>query len=122
MLAALALTVLSLGSLRRVEAVGDSMLPTLAAGDRLLVVRTLGGWLVRPGTLVAVRDPRPEARDRVLLKRVRAVEGNRLDVRGDNPSASTDSRTFGFVPRRAMVGVVLWRYHPADRVGRLGRP
>jgi nickel-type superoxide dismutase maturation protease len=112
---------LALGSLRRIEAVGDSMLPTLAAGDRLLAVRAAGGRLVAPGRVVAVRDPRPEASARVLLKRVHAVDGDRLDVRGDNPAASTDSRSFGPVSRRAVVGVALYRYHPPERAGFLGR-
>jgi nickel-type superoxide dismutase maturation protease len=117
----LVLGALAAGSLRRLEAVGDSMLPTLQAGDRLLLVRAMGGRLAVPGRVVAVRDPRFDAGGRILLKRVRAYDGDRVEVRGDNPRASTDSRTFGPVPRRAVVGVALWRYHPAERAGWLGR-
>ncbi|HEX2064345.1 MAG TPA: S26 family signal peptidase, partial [Acidimicrobiales bacterium] len=53
--------------LRRVEVQGDSMRPTLLAGDRLLVLR-LGP--VRPGDLVVVADPRQP--DRRMVKRVAA--------------------------------------------------
>jgi inner membrane protease subunit 1 len=42
----------------------------------------------------------------------------RVDVRGDNEAASTDSRHFGPVPRRAVRGRVLYRYGPPARAGR----
>jgi len=90
---------------RRVVVEGASMEPTLSEGDRLLVVRA---WRARPGDLVVLRDPR-EGR-RILVKRVTSVVGDDVTVHGDNPPASTDSRAFGPVPRRALVGRVLRRY------------
>lgn len=97
---------------RRVEVVGHSMEPTLAPGDRLLVVR-LGA--PRPGDVVAVADPRRP--DRLLVKRVAAVLGGDVVVRGDRPDHSTDSRSFGPVPRSSVVGRVVRRYAPAHRAG-----
>jgi len=97
---------------RRVTVEGMSMEPTLAPGDRLLVVRSTHP---RPGDLVVVRPP-GDAR-RVLVKRVSAVLGDEVVVRGDNPEASTDSRDFGPVPRQAVVGRVVRRYAPAWRAG-----
>ena len=98
------------------------MLPTLAPGDRLIVMR---GWRLRPGQIVAVPDPRPGDRSvrsgRVLVKRLAAVEGDAVTLVGDNPTESTDSRTFGPVNRRAVLGVAVYRYAPAERAGRLGR-
>jgi nickel-type superoxide dismutase maturation protease len=104
--------------LRRVEVAGDSMLPALAPGDRLLVLRH-PRWRWRAGQLAAFSDPR-DANALLLVKRVVAVTPGGLDVRGDNPAASTDSRTFGPVPRSLTVGPVLYRYWPRDRAGRLG--
>jgi nickel-type superoxide dismutase maturation protease len=98
----------------RVQVSGTSMLPTLHAGDRLLVRRTRR---VRPGDLVVVPDPREPTR--VLVKRVRAIRVHGIEVAGDNPGASTDSRTFGVVPRRSLVGRAVYRYAPARRSGRL---
>jgi nickel-type superoxide dismutase maturation protease len=98
----------------RVEVDGDSMLPTLLPGDRLFVVH---GLRPRPGDLVTLPDPRSPAR--VVVKRVTAVAGDEtVEVRGDNPQASTDSRTFGPVPARSVRGRVVYRYFPEPRRGR----
>ena len=99
---------------RRVEVVGDSMLPTLAPGDRLLVVRVRG---LRPGDLVAVTDPRSARR--TMVKRVGALGPEGVTVLGDNPVASTDSRTLGPLAPTAVHGRVVYRYFPDDRRGLL---
>ena len=91
---------------------GSSMSPVLEAGERLVVV-PMG--TVRSGQLVAVRDPRLPTR--VLVKRVHAIDRDGIDVRGDNPGASTDSRQFGPVAPGAIIGRVVYRYHPPGRSG-----
>jgi nickel-type superoxide dismutase maturation protease len=101
--------------LRRLEVEGASMRPTLEPGDRLVVRRAGRRRVYRPGELVAVRDPRRPGR--LLVKRVAAVGPEGLDVRGDNPAESTDSRQFGPVGHRDVVGVVVHRYGPARRGG-----
>jgi nickel-type superoxide dismutase maturation protease len=92
------------------------MEPTLQPGDRLLLVPA---WWLQPGQVVGVRDPRNH--DRVLVKRVTAVDrpGRLVTVVGDNLAASTDSRTFGAVPMASVVGRAAYRYAPSGRVGRL---
>lgn len=94
---------------------GMSMAPTLQPGDRLLVRR----WPRRlaPGALVVVAAP-PAPR-RLVVKRVVSVRGAQVTVRGDNPEASTDSRTYGPVPRAALRGRVVYRYAPPERAGPL---
>ena len=99
---------------RRVLVTGMSMAPTLLPGDRLLVVRSRR---LRPGDLVAVADPRRSGR--LLVKRVAAVSGGLVELRGDNPRHSTDSRVFGRVPRRSVRGRVVRRYGPPARRGPL---
>ena len=99
---------------RRVEVLGESMLPALAPGDRLLVVRPARA---RVGDLVAVVDPRTPAR--TMVKRVAARGADGVTVLGDNPAASTDSRTLGPVAPRAVRGRAVYRYFPDDRRGLL---
>ncbi len=88
------------------------MEPTLAPGDRLLVVRARG---LHAGDVVAVRDPRDSRR--VLVKRIGAVLEDGIVLRGDNPGASTDSRSFGPVPAAAVLGRVVRCYAPSWRAG-----
>ena len=82
---------------------------------RLLV----GRWLrPRAGDLVVLRDP--EQPSVFIVKRVASVEPNGdLVVRGDNPNVSRDSRHFGRVARRLVVGRAFYRYLPGARRGRL---
>lgn len=103
--------------LGRVEVVGDSMLPALAEGDRLLVVRGTRAGRFGVGDVVAVTDPRMP--DRTLVKRVarRGPEG--VTVLGDNASASTDSRELGPVAAASIRGRVVYRYFPESRRGRM---
>jgi signal peptidase I len=86
------------------------MLPTLAPGDRLLVLR----WprrLLRPGHLVALKTA-----ERTVVKRVAARTETTADLRGDNAGASTD---YLAAPLSDVLGRVVYRYAPTDRAGRV---
>ena len=100
----------AIGAFRVVD---TSMQPALRPGDRLLAAR----WLrPLPGTLVVFRDP--EATSAILVKRVLMVTQNGdLEVRGDNPNVSRDSRDFGPVPRSLVIGRAFYRYLPHTRRG-----
>jgi len=91
--------------LRRVQVAGQSMAPHLLPGDRLLVSPVPP---IRPGDVVALRDPRDHVR--VLVKRVTAISPAGVTVHGDNAAASTDSRSFGPVPARLVLGRSVVRY------------
>ena len=103
--------------LGRVEVVGDSMLPALAPGDRLVVVRGARAGRAGVGEIVAVTDPRTPGR--TLVKRVAARRSEGVIVLGDNPAASTDSRALGPVAETAIRGRAVYRYFPESRRGRL---
>lgn len=105
------------GRVRRVVVEGDSMLPSLAEGDRLVVVRSRSA---RVGDIVALRDPADSAR--LLVKRVVVVRASGLEVRGDNQAMSRDSRAFGVVAPSQVIGRAVYRYFPASRVGALRQP
>jgi nickel-type superoxide dismutase maturation protease len=101
----------------RIEVSGPSMSPALADGDRLLLWRSHSR--LRPGDLVALRDPHDSGR--LLVKRVASLGSTGLVVHGDNPDWSRDSRSFGTVPRASIIGRPVYRYHPPARAGRLRR-
>ena len=100
------------------------MMPALLPGERLLFNR-LAFVRDRPraGDIVLVSHPlRPEFR---LVKRLAGVPGDAIDgntlgrgeywVLGDNESESTDSREFGPVHRRDLLGRAWVRYWPTAR-------
>ncbi|HJP71960.1 MAG TPA: S26 family signal peptidase [Candidatus Limnocylindria bacterium] len=90
---------------------GRSMAPTLLSGDRLLVAR-LGP---RVGDVVLAADPRDGQRE--LVKRAVSIDAFGVTLRGDNPVASTDARTFGAIPAERVRWRVLLRYWPLERAG-----
>jgi signal peptidase I len=125
---AAALAALALGRflLVRVTVAGWSMAPTLRPGDRVLV-RRASARSVRRGDLVVFARPREEARS-WMIKRVLAGPGDpvpraevpvlwgyrehvvprgRFVVVGDNPADSYDSRQFGYVHAKGLLGVVV---------------
>ena len=103
-----------------VEVQGGSMAPALLPGDRLLVEsRSYLGRAPRPGEIVLAADPRHG--DRELIKRVTTVDeaAAAVDLRGDAPDKSTDSREFGAVALTNIRWRAAFRYWPPERVGRL---
>lgn len=109
--------VVAMARLDRVTVTGTSMAPALLPGDRVLILRTRR---VRVGDAVVFRDPRHPSRE--VVKRVVALgPGGMIEARGDHAAASTDSRTFGPVPRALVVGRVIYRYAPTARAGRMRR-
>jgi nickel-type superoxide dismutase maturation protease len=86
---------------------GASMEPPLWAGDHLLTRPT---WLgpIRAGQVVVVADPTDPSH--LVVKRVDRADGGEVVVTGDNPAASTDSRTWGPLRPAAVRRVVLRRW------------
>jgi nickel-type superoxide dismutase maturation protease len=94
------------------------MVPSLLPGDCLLAdPAAYRERLPRVGELVLVPDPREP--ERLLVKRAAGVDARGwLLISGDDPSASTDSRTFGAVDPATLEGRPWFRYWPLARVGR----
>lgn len=116
-----AAALLALRRLDVVEVVGSSMSPALQPGDRLLVESlTYAVRAPRRGEVVLAPDPRATTRE--LIKRVAAVNAGEVELRGDHPAASTDSRAFGPIPAEALRWRVLGRYWPPLRFGPVEAP
>ncbi len=99
------LLLLLLGRRVRFAVRGDSMTPTLLDGDEVLV-NPHAYTRRRPavGDVVLVQHPlRSDVR---ALKRVAELRPQALWLLGDNPSGSTDSRSYGAVPDTKLLGRV----------------
>jgi nickel-type superoxide dismutase maturation protease len=114
-LAALARVLRWRAPLARYAVEGDSMEPAYRAGDRVIVNRlAYRRRAPAPGDVVVLRDP--ERPGRYLLKRVAPFpareppDPDAVYVLGDNAAGSRDSRSFGPVPRSAIVGRAWQRY------------
>lgn len=92
--AAVSLGVAALGRRNMVRVAGHSMEPSLWQGDLLFTVPARS-CMIRLGQIVVIDDPLQPDHD--VIKRVHRIAGDRVDVRGDNPDASTDSRTWGLI-------------------------
>ena len=91
-----------LGRRRRVRVVGDSMVPTLTAGEFVLVDPRRRPAVGR----LAVAD-HPNRPDLLVVKRVQSItDDGRYVLASDNPAAGTDSRTWGPLEPQAIVGTV----------------
>jgi nickel-type superoxide dismutase maturation protease len=99
----------------RLEVEGVSMVPVLAPGDRILVVRT---DQIAVGDVIAFSDP--DGVESIMVKRVAGIDRNSVRVEGDNFGASRDSRHFGPVPRSEIIGRVLWCYSSRHRPAQPG--
>lgn len=100
----------------RYEVAGESMRPTLSNGDWVIVDReAYARRLPRPGHVVLACDPREP--DREVVKRVMRVDlHDGAWLEGDNYEMSSDSRLYGTVPRRLILGRVRWRYWPGPGI------
>ncbi|PIE35338.1 nickel-type superoxide dismutase maturation protease [candidate division KSB3 bacterium] len=95
---------------RRFRITGMSMTPLLKPGDEILIdPRAYRRHSPCVGDIVVARHPyRMDVR---VIKRVAQVLNNdRYDLQGDNSIASTDSRSFGVVPRQHILGQVTSRF------------
>jgi len=93
-----------------VAVAGNSMEPTLKSGDWWLVRKT---QKIKPGQIVAFWEP--NRIDLLAVKRVDHQVAGSWWMLGDNPHTSVDSRSFGPVEPRHIVGRLLFRFRPMFR-------
>ena len=95
---------------RRVRVSGNSMLPLLKPGDEVLVdPKAYRQARPRPGDIVIAQHPR-RTNLHVIKRVVTVTENGNCILKGDNPSESTDSRTFGPVSPKQILGRVTGRF------------
>ncbi len=85
---------------------GNSMAPYVSANGYVLINRF--SYVFRDpkeGDVVVAKHPKT---GRLIVKRISAIQADRYVLRGDNERESTDSRGFGPVTKKMLVGKV-WR-------------
>lgn len=77
------------------------MEPTLTQGDDVLVLCWL--FKLEVGDLVVIKK-----QGRKMVKRVKKAEKDRIFAVGDNEKVSIDSRSFGWLFKKDIIGKVIW--------------
>ncbi len=90
---------------------GPSMLPTLTEGDRLLGLVPIH---LKVGDIVVFNH---EISSLKLIKRISFVDGERIEVIGDNDILSIDSKQFGYIDKSQIYCKIIFRYFPSNRAG-----
>lgn len=94
---------------KRVQVTGESMLPTLALGD-IVLVDTRAYITSSPTVGDIVLAHHPFQRNLSIIKRIAEItpEG-RIVLHSDNPKVGTDSRSFGSLSPQRIIGRVTCR-------------
>lgn len=83
---------------------GSSMHPTFKSGDTVLV-SNIPYFLKNP----AVEDLVVLKKGRYIIKRIKKIDGDRFFVEGDNKKESADSRNFGWINKKEIIGKVIYK-------------
>ena len=95
--------------LRLIKVKGDSLVPDFREGDFVVTIKIPLLWYkLHPGDIVVFRHPEYG----LMIKKVEhlSLDGESLFVIGTHPD-SIDSRRFGAVPMRNLIGKVIWHVH-----------
>ena len=80
------------------------MLPTLKEGDMVFFKKYIKNKsLLKVGQIVIIYHPLKNIK---LIKRVKSIIKNRIEVLGDNIEYSDDSNKFGLINNEKVIGIV----------------
>jgi nickel-type superoxide dismutase maturation protease len=88
--------------LKLIKVTGSSLYPDYREGDYVMVV-TVPFFPFKRGDIIVFRHPEYGT----MIKRITQVDPNEIHVVGTHPD-SIDSRRFGPIKRRDVVGKVIW--------------
>lgn len=80
------------------------MYPTLRSGEKIIVINKIFAHPKNDDVVVCL-DPRTQ---RLLVKRIQQKKIKKYFVVGDNKRKSTDSRKFGWILEKDILGKVLY--------------
>jgi len=83
------------------------MSPTFKTGDHVFYKKYVKSKSnLKVGQVVIFLHP---TKDRIQIKRIKQLKETSIEVIGDNLKYSTDSRSFGFVQKEKIIGIVTSR-------------
>ena len=97
---------LKLFPIRKFKISGHSMEPLLKADDKVLA-SYIPYFFSNPkiGDLIALISPTTQ---KTLIKRIKEVENDSYFITGDNANDSHDSRSFGWIRKKDIIGKVIY--------------
>ena len=84
---------------------GRSMEPTYRLGSILIIINFKFYQIIQKRDVIVLKDPR---NNKLILKRINKIEDKKYFVLGDNKNESTDSRVFGYITRKNIIGKVIF--------------
>ena len=96
---------------KRFKVVGNSMLPLLQPGEEILInINAYHKIVPQVGDIVVTTHR--DRQELIIIKRITAIhEDESCFLTGDNPEESTDSRHWGTVPVKDILGKVTSRFN-----------
>jgi len=93
--------------LTRFKIVGHSMEPQIKTGEKVLV-SSIPYWFNLPeiNDVVAFKDNT----SKLLIKRIVKIKNGKYFVQGDNKNDSLDSREFGYLSRKQIIGEIIYKF------------
>ena len=96
----------------RYVVIGDSMEPMLQEGDKIFA-NTLIYKIRKPRVNEIILFIHPHYRKKILVKRITRQENDMVWVESDNNThAHQDSKTFGWIAKKSILGRASFRYWP----------
>ncbi len=82
------------------------MEPTLRDGDWLIYkpLKFIQYNQLNSGSIILLKHPKEP--NKIIIKRIFSEKSYGIDVRGDNPLSSTDSRQFGLIQKESIIGLL----------------
>lgn len=82
------------------------MYPTLINGEKILVKRF---GTPKKNDIIICMNPVSNKKECYLVKRIVEIKNNTYFVMGDNTKDSVDSRTFGWIDKKLLIGKMIMK-------------
>lgn len=82
----------------------ESMQPFLFPGDQVIVNRLRKG---KKGDVIVIKNPETNSQQKYLIKKIEKINNKKLYVIGVNKEKSIDSRHFGWIEKRDIIGKMI---------------